>query len=71
MATAPRLQDVLEAVQQLAPEEQAILIEIVHKRLVQGRRAEIAEEIKAAREAYRRGDVRRGTVEDLLADIVS
>ncbi len=44
-------------------------MEVVYRRLLERRRAELAEDIAAAREAYRRGDVRRGTVDDLMAEL--
>jgi len=58
----------LETVEKLMPEDQEMLIEIVHRRLIDRRRAALAKDIAAAREAYRHGDVRRGTVDDLMAE---
>ncbi len=65
----PRFQEVIETVEALPPDDQALLIEIIRQRLIQHRRAELAAEIAEAREAYRRGDVRRGTVADLMEEI--
>jgi len=59
----------LETVDGLTLEEQEMLLEIVHRRLIEQRRSELAGEIAAAREAYRRGEIRRGTVEDLMAEL--
>ena len=59
----------LETVEELAPEDQEMLVEIVGRRLIEQRRAELAQDIAAAREAYRHGDVRRGTVDDLMAEL--
>jgi len=53
----------------LPPDDQVLLIEIIRQRLIQYRRAELAAEIAEARNAYQRGDVRRGTVADLMAEI--
>jgi len=58
----------LETVEELTPGDQEMLVEIVRRRLIERRRAELAEDIAAARETYRRGDVRRGTVDDLMAE---
>ena len=63
------LQMALETVDGLTLEEQEMLLEIVHRRLIEQRRSELAGEIAAAREAYRRGEIRRGTVEDLMAEL--
>jgi len=63
------LEKAIETVEALSAEDQAILIEIVRQRLIQQRRAELTKEIAEAREAYRRGDVRRGTVAELMAEL--
>ncbi|MCK4598947.1 hypothetical protein KAU37_03875 [Candidatus Bipolaricaulota bacterium] len=65
----PRFQEVIETVEALPPDDQVLLIEIIRQRLIQYRRAELAAEIAEARNAYQRGDDRRGTVADLMAEI--
>ena len=67
--TSSAFQVALEAVEALTPEDQEMLVDIVRRHLIEQRRAELAEDIAAAREAYRRGDVRRGTVDDLIAEL--
>ena len=62
-------QEVIESVEALPPEDQILLTEIVWQRLIQHRRAELAREIAEARNAYRRGDVHRGTVMDLMKEL--
>lgn len=64
-----RFQEVIETVEALPPDDQALLIEIVRERLIQHRRAELAAEIAEARAAYQRGDVQRGRVADLLKEL--
>jgi len=66
---APRFQEVIEVIEELPPDDQALLIEIIHRRLIQHRRAELAAEIAEARDAYRQGNVHRGTVADLMEEI--
>jgi len=68
-SVAPRFQEVIETVEALPPDDQALLIGIIRQRLIQHRRAELAAEIAEARQAYQRGDVRRGTVADLMEEI--
>lgn len=63
---APRFQEVIETVETLPPDDQALLVEIIRQRLIQHRRKELAAEIAEAREAYQRGEVHRGTVADLM-----
>jgi hypothetical protein len=62
-------QQAIDAVEQLAPEEQAMLIEIVRQHLIEERRMEIASDISASRTAYEREDVTRGTAEDLMKEL--
>jgi len=64
-----RFQDVIETVEVLPPDDQALLVEIIRQRLIQHRRRELAAEIAEAREAYWRGEVRRGTVADLMEEL--
>jgi hypothetical protein len=66
----PRFQEVIETVEALPFGDQALLIEIVCHRLIQQRRAELAVDIAEARNAYQRGEVRRGTVADLMEELV-
>ena len=62
-------QDLIDAVESLSLDDQSLLVEIVNKRIIEKRRAEIVAYVEEARDAFRRGDVRRGTVEDLLRDL--
>jgi len=62
----PTLRQAIEMVEQLAPDDQVLLIQIVRRRLAEQRRRVLAEEIAEAREAYGRGEVNRGTVADLI-----
>ena len=61
-------QSVIQDVEALPIDEQARLIEIIGERLQQ-RRAKIVAEAAKARQACRVGNVRRGTVEDLLKEL--
>ncbi len=69
MTSSPRFQQAIETVEQLPPDDQALLIEIIRQRLIDQRRAEIAVEIKEARVAYQQGKVQRGTVADLMKEL--
>lgn len=64
-----RFQQAIESVEQLSPDDQALLIEIVRRRLIEQRRDELAEEIAEARAAYQQGKVQRGTVADLMKEL--
>ena len=62
-------QNAIEGVERLPVDDQLLLVEIIKHRLMQHRRAELTTVIAEAREAYRTGNVRRGTPEDLLKDL--
>lgn len=67
--TSSHFQEVIEMVETLSSDDQALLVAIIHQRLIQNRRAELAAEIAEAREAYKRGETRSGTVADLMREL--
>ena len=62
-------QDVLDMIESLPEEQQENLIAIIRRRLIEHKREVLAERINRAREEYRLGKVRRGTVDDLMKEI--
>ncbi len=62
-------QQALDVVEALKPEEQEILVDIVSKRLSQQRRSELIKEVAQAKSDYEQGQVRRGSVADLLSEL--
>ena len=66
-----RLQQAIEVVEALSPEEQAVLADLIQKRLRQQRRDELIQAVAEAREDYAKGNVRRVSVADLLAELDS
>jgi hypothetical protein len=65
----PAFQSAIEVVEALSFDEQAILIDIIDKRLKQQRRSELLQEVSEAEENYAQGNVRRGSVADLIAEL--
>jgi ribonuclease HII len=63
------LQQALDVVEALDPEEQTILVNIISKRLSQERRNELLKEVVQARLDYQQGRVKRGSVADLMAEL--
>lgn len=63
------LQTAIEMVEQLSPEDQAELLKIIYRRLVEQRRERLVEEVAETRQAYQTGQVRRGTVDELMAEL--
>jgi hypothetical protein len=64
-----RFQEAIETVEALPPDDQTLLIDIVRRRLIDLRRAELAADVEEARSAYERGAVRRGTVTELMEEL--
>ena len=62
-------QQALDVIEALKPEEQEILIDIVSRRLSQQRRPEVIEEVAQAKSDYEEGQVRRGSVADLMSEL--
>ncbi len=63
------LQKAIDAVEALEPEEQAMLLDIISKRLSQQRRNELIIDVAQARDDYQKGNVKRGSVADLMAEL--
>jgi hypothetical protein len=57
---------VLQNIDELSIEEQVYLSELLNKRLIDIKRAEIAARVREAEENYRSGNVQSGTVADLM-----
>ncbi len=65
------LQKAIEVVEALSPDEQAILIHLIEKRLKQQRRDEILQAVAESRQEYAEGKVRSGSIADLLEELDS
>lgn len=65
----PSFQELIETVESLPIEDREMLVEIINKRIVEQRREELVADMEASLEAYKRGEVCRGTVDDLMADL--
>lgn len=62
-------QQILEVIESLPDEQQESLIDILKHRLIEYRREKLAESIKEARAEYNRGEVKYGTLDDLMKDL--
>jgi hypothetical protein len=62
-------QDLIDAVESLPLDDQSMLVELINKRIIEKRREELVGEVREAREAFRKGEVKRGTVADLMKDL--
>jgi hypothetical protein len=62
-------QDLIDAVESLPLDDQPMLVELINKRITETRRAELVAEVQDVRRAFKNGEVKRGTVEDLMKDL--
>ena len=60
---------ILELIDALSQDEQDDLINIVHHRQAQRRRDEMANNIAKSHEEYHKGQVFRGTVDEIIAEL--
>ncbi len=61
--------EALDIIESFPEDQRESIVEIVKRRLTEERREQIAQTIKEAREEYACGEVRRGTVDDLMREI--
>jgi hypothetical protein len=64
-----QLQTVLDAVENLPDDDQALLIEILNRRLAQRRRTRLVAEVAEAQADYQAGRVQEGDIDALLEDL--
>jgi hypothetical protein len=63
--------DVLESIDKLSLEEQETLIEILHRRIIERRREELARDIQQAQQEFQAGQCRPVTPTELMDEILS
>ena len=69
MSTSARFNELLQAIDKLAPEDQEALINIVERRRVAQRRAALAKDIEEARRDFQAGQCIPRTTKDLMREI--
>ena len=62
-------QEALDIVESLPEYQQDDLVDIIQRRRIERRRELLAESIKEARAEYARGEITRGTAEDLMKEL--
>ena len=62
-------QQAIDLVESLPIDHQAVLIDLIQKRLHQQKRSQLIQEVKAAETEYAQGSVHRGTIADLMAEL--
>ena len=61
-------QEVLDIVESLPEYQQEDLVDSIRRRLIEQRRDRLADSIEEARGEYARGEVKKGTVDDLMKE---
>ncbi len=62
-------QKALEIIESLPEEQRESLIDVVRRRLIEERRDRLAQNIKEAKGEYKRGEIERGSVDDLMHEL--
>ena len=62
-------QEALDIVESLPEYQQEDLVDIIRRRLIEQRRDRLADSIRESREEYARGEVKKGTVDDLIKEL--
>jgi hypothetical protein len=65
----PSFQELIESVEALSIEDREMLVGIIRKRIIEQRREDLVADLEETLEACRRGEVRIGTVDDLMKDL--
>ena len=63
-------QEVLDLVESLPEHQQESLVGILRRRLIERKRELLAENIREARREYAQGEIKKGTVDDLMREIL-
>lgn len=69
MQNISSFQQVIEIVEALPLEDQAVLVNIIQQRLKQQRREVLLERVAESEQAYNAGQVHRGSVADLMREL--
>ena len=62
-------QKALEIIESLPEEQRESLIDIAKRRLIEERRDRLAQSVREAKEEYRRGETKQGTVDNLMNEL--
>jgi hypothetical protein len=62
-------QEAIDIVESLPQYQQQDLIDIVQRRMIEQKRESLAKHIREARADYQKGQVKQGSVDDLLKDL--
>ncbi|MFM7425443.1 MAG: hypothetical protein ACKO7W_10705 [Elainella sp.] len=69
LQTTSAFQQALETIEALPQSDQELLLEILHQRLRERRRRQLAEEVAEVRQEFAQGQGQFGTASDFLAEL--
>ncbi|HAC62836.1 MAG TPA: hypothetical protein DCF68_04695 [Cyanothece sp. UBA12306] len=69
MNTYPTFQEAIDTVEALPLEQQIMLIEIIQNRLRERKRTQLLENVEQAEQDYHQGNINRGSVANLMAEL--
>ena len=64
------VQEIIDQVESLSIEDQDQFFDLIRKRRIENRRAEILANAQEVMEAFKNGTAKRGSVDDLIADLL-
>lgn len=64
------LQEIIDSIESLPIEDQDYLFELIRKRRIDNRRAEILVNAQEVQQSFKDGTAKRGSVDDLIADLL-
>ena len=63
-------QEIIDSIESLSVEDQDYLFELIRKRRIENRRAEILANAEEVMQSFKNGTAKRGNVDDLIADLL-
>ena len=63
-------QEIIDSIESLSVEDQDYLFELIRKRRIENRRAEILANAEEVMQSFKNGTAKRGSVDDLIADLM-
>ena len=63
-------QEIIDSIESLSIEDQEYLFELIRKRRIENRRAEILSNAQEVQQDFKDGTAKRGSVDDLVADLL-
>ena len=70
MSQSNSIQQVIEEIENLPLEDQDLLLELIHKRRIERRRKEIADNANQTFQAMKDGKTKRGNLNNLMVDLL-